>query len=105
MIKDYFDKEFTILTVTKVTDGMGGFTETWNEDVNSNFKGALRLLNANEFSADQRKSYDASHVMNCDSSVSLNRKNRVRCEGIDYEIKWIKDVRGHHQKVFLKEIE
>jgi len=107
MIQDFFNKTFKKLSLTQTKDGAGGFTNVYNEISSSDFEASIKLANANDIKADAREKYNATHILHCPYTIDIKRGDRIRevATSTDYEVKWIREVWGHHKKVFLEKIE
>ena len=103
-IEDYYTDDCVLLE--EITSaGHGEESGQWNEILNSDFKGKIILLSANESKADDSNVYSATHKLVCSMDVNIQRGQRVKDKNTNviYEIVWIKPVQVHHQKILLKE--
>lgn len=75
-------------TVTLTADGLGGYTETWDDG--TAFKGRLSSLPINESMSGDKLTVFASHKLFCNSQ-SINEAARIRNSGSTryFEIKGV----------------
>lgn len=92
-----------ILKKVKVSDGMGGYEDTWQ--FNEATEGYLDQMSANEVLATEKLGELADSIFICfDTDIDIKRTDRMEIDGKQYDVRDIDNPMhmGHHLEITLR---
>ena len=104
MISKYYESGIVIQRLTQVSNGMGGYTDTWSTHLTIN--GRIRPLNGNERLSADKTTLFATHRLYCDV-IDIKESDRVLYNSKIYQVKFVSNVMNfdRHLQVDLELIE
>jgi hypothetical protein len=103
MIKDYFVKQFTILSRT--TGPTWGTETAWSTGTSKAKVGWLNPVAAGEHIVGEKKTVLFDYKLFCSSTVDLDERKRIKStDSHYYDVVFVKDTlgKGHHLLAYLK---
>ncbi len=103
MIKDYFVKQFSIMSRT--TGPTWGTETVWATGTSSLKAGWLNPVSAGEFVVGEKKTVLFDYKLFCSSTESINERHRIKStDSHYYDVVFVKDTlgKGHHLLLYLK---
>jgi SPP1 family predicted phage head-tail adaptor len=102
MLKDYFDKVVSVEKVTRVSNGFGGFTETWSKDFNVDclidFMAGKKQEIARQFQE------DTTHILMADVGTEIKITHRINHNGDIYRILHVDEPFSKHSEIYLQKV-
>lgn len=95
---------FTRRTVTRTTDGMGGWTEAWADG--TAFEGRLSALPTSERMSEDKVTVYATHRLYCED-MTITEVDKIMLGSRTFEIKAVRNPSNisHHLEIDLLELD
>jgi len=103
MISDYYNRQFSIMSLT--TKPVWGTETAWTTGTSAAKKGCLNPVSGREMIVGEKKTVLFDYKLFCSSTETINERHRLKStDSHYYDVVFVKDTlaKGHHLLLYLK---
>lgn len=103
-LQDYFDRTVEVQKVTRISNGFGGFEETWKKDFD--LECLIDLLDRGNKQREIARQYleDTSHILMCGKNHGVTDLHRIKDGANIYRVIYADTPFSKHGEIYLQKV-